>query len=124
MDHPRRRCCGSAWVMFTLTDNHEVSETTSKSVFRATPAGSVFFPSKRPEAFANLSRNDADHQWFLVPLGTDLVEPWTITVDIEEQGSPWVNTRVYVAPDVIDERVSPRKPGWARTMALAGHPRA
>jgi hypothetical protein len=31
---------------------------------------------------------------------------WTITVDIEEQGSPWINTRVYEWHiDVIDERV-------------------
>ena len=62
-----------------------------------------------PDAFTNLSRNDADHRWFLVPLvheGTDLVEGrWTITVDIKEQGSPWVNTRVYEWHlDVIVER--------------------
>ena len=101
---------GSAWVMFTLTDNHEVSENDVEVRLssNADPAGSVVLPVETaPEAFANLSRNDADHQWFLVPLGTDLVEGrWTITVDIEEQGSPWVNTRVYEWHlDVIDERV-------------------
>ncbi len=96
--------------MFTLTDNHEVSENDVEVRLssNADPAGSVLLPVETaPEAFDNLSRNDADHQWFLVPLGTDLVEGrWTITVDIEEQGSPWVNTRVYEWHlDVIDERV-------------------
>ena len=101
---------GSAWVMFTLTDNHEVSETDVEVRLssNADPAGSVLLPVETvPEAFSNLSRSDADHRWFLVPLGADLVEGrWTITVDIEEQGSPWVNTRVYEWNlDVIDERV-------------------
>ncbi len=101
---------GSAWVMFTLTDNHEVSENDVEVRLssNADPAGSVLLPVETvPEAFSNLSRSDADHRWFLVPLGADLVEGrWTITVDIEEQGSPWVNTRVYEWNlDVIDERV-------------------
>ena len=101
---------GSAWVMFTLTDNHEVSENDVEVRLssNADPAGSVLLPVETvPEAFTNLSRSDADHRWFLVPLGADLVEGrWTITVDIEEQGSPWVNTRVYEWDlDVIDERV-------------------
>ena len=100
---------GSAWVMFTLTDNHEVSENAVevRLTSNADPSGSVLLPVETvPSEFTNLSRNDAEHRWFLVPLGEDLVEGrWTITVDIEEQGSPWVNTRVYEWHlDVIDER--------------------
>ena len=98
---------GSAWVMFTLTDNHEVSENDVQ-VFVSSNAGSdkVEPVEVVPDAFTNLSRSDAEHRWFLVPIGDDLVEGrWTITVDIEEQGSPWVNTRVYEwHVDVIDER--------------------
>ncbi len=98
---------GSAWVMFTLTDNHEVSENDVQ-VFVSSNAGSdkVEPVEVVPDAFTNLSRSDAEHRWFLVPIGDDLVEGrWTITVDIEEQGSPWVNTRVYEWHiDVIDER--------------------
>ncbi len=100
---------GDAWLMFTLTDNHEVSENNVEVRLssNADPSGSVLLPVDTvPLAFANLSQSDADHRWFLVPLGADLVEGrWTITVDIEEQGSPWVNTRVYAWHlDVIDER--------------------
>jgi len=98
---------GSAWVMFTLTDNHEVSENDVQ-VFVSSNAGSdkVEPVEVVPDAFTNLSRSDAEHRWFLVPIGDDLVEGrWIITVDIEEQGSPWVNTRVYEwHVDVIDER--------------------
>lgn len=100
---------GSAWVMFTLTDNHEVSENNVEVRLssNADPSGTVLLPVETvPSEFTNLSRSDAEHRWFLVPLGNDLVEGrWTITVDIEEQGSPWVNTRVYEWHlDVIDER--------------------
>ena len=101
---------GTAWVMFTLTDNDEVSENDVEVRVSSNAGSDTFEPvAVVPDAFTNLSRNDADHRWFLVPLvheGTDLVEGrWTITVDIKEQGSPWVNTRVYEWHlDVIDER--------------------
>ncbi len=98
---------GSAWVMFTLTDNDEVSANDVEVRLSSNAGSETVEPVEVvPDAFANLSRSDADHRWFLVPLGEDLVEGrWTITVDIEEQGSPWVNTRVYEWHlDVIDER--------------------
>ena len=100
---------GSAWVMFTLTDNHEVNENDVEVRLssNADPSGSVLLPVETvPSEFTNLSRSDAEHRWFLVELGEDLKEGrFTITVDIEEQGSPWVNTRVYEWHlDVIDER--------------------
>jgi hypothetical protein len=99
---------GSAWVMFTLTDNHEVSENDVQVLVSSNAGSDEVEPVEVvPDAFTNLSRSDAEHRWFLVPLGDDLVEGrWTITVDIEEQGSPWINTRVYEWHiDVIDERV-------------------
>ena len=100
---------GSAWVMFTLTDNHEVSENDVQVLVSSNAGSDKVEPVEVvPDAFTNLSRTDAEHRWFLVPLnnGEDLVEGrWTITVDIEEQGSPWVNTRAYEWHlDVIDER--------------------
>ena len=98
---------GSSWVMFTLTDNHEVSENDVEVRLSSNAGSKTVEPVEVvPGAFTNMSRTDADHKWFLVPLGEDLVEDrWTITVDIEEQGSPWVNSRVYEWHlDVIEER--------------------
>lgn len=97
---------GTAWVLFTLSDNHEVIENDVEIRLSSNAGSDLIEAATVPDALLNLSRADADHRWFAMPLGSDLAEGrWTITVDIEEQGSPWVNTREYSwYLDIIEER--------------------
>lgn len=84
---------GQVWLVFGLTDNADVDDDV---VVIDVNGVTVEHVEAAPEVIDNLTLHDDVHRWFLVPLGEDLQRgQHAITVNISEQGAPWMNERVY-----------------------------